>query len=75
MFSSRFVLALGLVLEWADIVRDLNGLEEVQITQQTKQFLVRNQIGSAGGKVFQAVGVALPPTIRVSAAEKVAVIE
>jgi transposase len=67
--------AKGMVLEWADIIRDLNGLEEVKLTQPTKEFLLRNQIGSVGGKVFQAVGVALPPTIRVSAAEEGAVIE
>ena len=61
--------AKGLVLEWADIVRDLNTLEEVQITQHDKQFRLRSQIGSTGGKVFQMIGVALPPTIRAGAAE------
>lgn len=62
--------AKGLVLEWADIVRDLEGLEEVQVTQLNKQFLLRSQIGSAGGKVFQVIGVALPPTIRVGIDDK-----
>lgn len=63
------IAAKGLVLEWADIVRDLNTLEEVQVNQHDKQFLLRNQIGSAGGKVFQVIGVALPPTIRAGAGE------
>jgi len=62
--------AKGLVLEWADIVRDLEGLEEVQVTQLNKQFLLRSQIGSAAGKVFQVIGVALPPTIRAGTEDK-----
>ena len=62
--------AKGQVLEWADIVRDLEGLEEVQVTQLNKQFLLRSQIGSAAGKVFQVIGVALPPTIRAGTEDK-----
>ena len=62
--------AKGLVLEWADIVRDLEGLAEVRVTQLNKQFLLRSQIGSAAGKVFQVIGVALPPTIRAGTEDK-----
>ena len=56
--------AKGYVLEWADIIRDLNGLEEVQVVQQNKEFLLRSQVGSVCSKLFQAVGIALPPTVR-----------
>lgn len=54
----------GDVLEWADIVRDLNGLEEIQVDQDNKRFLLRSHMIGACSKVFQAVGVALPPTVR-----------
>jgi|APFre7841882590_1041340.scaffolds.fasta_scaffold16866_1 transposase len=54
----------GEVLEWADIVRDLNGLEEIRVDQHDKQFLLRSQVTGVCSKVFQAVGVALPPTVR-----------
>jgi transposase len=54
----------GDILEWADIVRDLNGLEEIQVDQADKRFLLRSQTTGVCGKVFQAVGVALPPTVR-----------
>ena len=64
--------AKGHALEWADIIRDLDGLEEVQLTQQNKQFLLRNQLGRVGGKVFQAVGVALPPTVRAATSTQAA---
>lgn len=57
----------GHVLEWADIIRDLDALEEIRVAQQNKKFLLRSQVGSVGSKTFQAVGVALPPTIRAAA--------
>jgi transposase len=56
----------GEVLEWADIMRDLNGLHEIQVDQDDKRFLLRSQATGVCGKVFQAVGVALPQTVRVA---------
>jgi transposase len=54
----------GLKLEWADIIRDLDRLQEVEIEQDRKRFVLRTQTQGTCGKVFQAVGVALPPTLR-----------
>jgi transposase len=62
----------GEVLEWADIVRDLNELEEIQIDQNDKRFLLRSQTTGVCSKVFQAVGVALPPTVRAASAQGLA---
>ena len=56
--------AKGHRLEWKDIVRDLAQLEEVEIEQDNKHFLLRTQCKGVCGKVFQAAGVALPPTLR-----------
>ena len=56
--------AKGLKLEWADIIRDLDRLQEVEIEQDRKRFVLRTQTQGTCGKVFQAVGVALPPTLR-----------
>jgi transposase len=61
----------GHVLEWADIIRDLDGLEEIHVGQQNKEFLLRSQVGGVGSKIFQAVGVALPPTVRAAATSEV----
>ena len=61
----------GEVVEWADIVRDLIGLEEIQIDQDNKRFLLRSQATGACTKVFKAVGVALPPTIRASSPQEI----
>ena len=54
----------GLKLEWADVIRDLDRLQEVEIEQGQKRFVLWTQIQETCGKVFQAVAVALPPTLR-----------
>jgi transposase len=56
--------AKGYHLEWKDVIRDLDRLEEVEIKQDGKRFLLRSQTIGVCGKVFQAVGVSLPPTLR-----------
>jgi len=50
--------------EWADVVHDLVALEEVQLDQDGKHFLLRTATTGVCARVFRAVGVALPPTIR-----------
>jgi hypothetical protein len=51
-------------IEWAQLVRDLDRLEEVELAKEEKRFLLRTETSGVAGKVFQAVGVALPPTLR-----------
>ena len=56
--------ATGVTAEWADVVRDLDRVEQITVKQDDKHFVLRPQaLGCAGG-VFQAVGVALPPMLR-----------
>ena len=50
--------------EWADITRDLSALQEITLEDNGKRLAVRSECKGACGKVFQAVGVAIPPTIR-----------
>ena len=54
----------GHSFEWNDIKQDLEALHEVTITEQNKSLAVRTECIGTCGKVFQAVGVAIPPTIR-----------
>jgi transposase len=54
----------GHVFEWADIKQDLKALQEVVIDEQGKTLSIRTECLGTCGKVFQAVGVAVPPTIR-----------
>ena len=51
-------------LEWADVVRDLDNLVEMEVVIGGKGYVFRGQTAGVAGKVFQACGVALPPTLR-----------
>jgi Transposase DDE domain len=54
----------GWDLEWADVIGDLDRLQEVEMSLDGKSYVVRTETKGTVGKVFQACGVALPPTLR-----------
>jgi hypothetical protein len=54
----------GFVVEWVDIRQDLKALQEVQLEEGDQHFAIRTGCIGNCGKIFQAVGIALPPTIR-----------
>ena len=54
----------GQQFEWQDIKRDLKTLQDVTIEDNGRSLVVRTACAGSCGKVFQAVGVALPLTIR-----------
>jgi transposase len=56
--------AAGHRFEWLHIKQDLEALKQVIIEENGKRFAVRSECKGDCGKIFQAVGVALPPTIR-----------
>ena len=64
VFCSFLALILRQQLEWDDILRDLELLEEIEVGQSERRFLLRTEARGVTGRVFQAVGVALPPTVR-----------
>jgi len=51
-------------IEWAHALGDLQALEEIEVDHQGKRFVLRTEARGTTGKLFQAAGVALPPTIR-----------
>jgi transposase len=51
-------------LEWADVICDLDRLQMVEVEQDGKRFLLRTEVQGTCGKVFQTLGVALPPTVQ-----------
>jgi transposase len=59
----RRLNAAGHVFEWSDIKQDLKALQQVTIEESGKRLSIRSQSKGVCGKVFQAVGVAMPPTI------------
>lgn len=54
----------GYSLEWADILLSLDGLTETELNHQGKRFILRSDPKPTCTRVFQAVGVALPPQVR-----------
>lgn len=51
-------------LEWADVICDLDNLVEMEVAIRGKSYVFRGQAPGVAAKVFQAVGVALPPVLR-----------
>ncbi len=56
--------AKGRNFEWGDVIRDLEQVEQVEIAHQGHHFLLRSQLVGTAGRVFQAAGVAVPPTVQ-----------
>jgi hypothetical protein len=54
----------GMAAEWGNILRDLDRLQEITLEQDGKRFLLRTPTTGVAGKLFQAVGVALPPNVQ-----------
>src|SRR6201987_5076072 len=54
----------NITAEWDDILRDLDRLQEIELEQDGKRFLLRPPTTGVAGKLFQAVGVALPPNLQ-----------
>ncbi len=54
----------GHVFEWSQIKQDLEALQETRIEENGSRMAIRSRAEGVCGKVFQAVGVVMPPTIR-----------
>jgi hypothetical protein len=54
----------GLALEWADVIRELDHLVEMDLSISGKPYTLRGPATTTVAQVFSACGVALPPTIR-----------
>jgi hypothetical protein len=60
----RCLGARGWQLEWADIRRDLVALAEVEVRDGEHWYFLRTALQGCAGKVLQAVGIAIPPSVR-----------
>jgi len=54
----------GYTLEWADILQNLERLQEIELTLNGKGYRLRTETEGGVGKAFQACGVALPPELQ-----------
>ena len=60
----RRLAARGHTFEWAEVLADLERLQQVEVAQDGQRFLLRSEVQGTCGHVCQAVGVALPPTVQ-----------
>ena len=56
--------AADITLEWGDLLRDLDRLQQTTIEKDGKRITTRTAVTGQVGRVFQAVGVALPPNMQ-----------
>jgi transposase len=56
--------AKGRTFEWAHVIRDLEQMQQVEVEHQGHRFLLRSELPGTAGRVFQAAGVAVPPTVQ-----------
>jgi hypothetical protein len=54
--------------EWAQVLRGLEGLQEVELTYQGRRFLLRSQLNGEASAALRAAGAGAPPTLREVAA-------
>src|SRR6516162_1586487 len=56
--------ARGHDLEWAGVIGDLERVQYVEVEHTGKRFRLRSELQGTAGRVFQAAGVAAPPTVQ-----------
>ena len=56
--------ATGGTVEWDDLIRDLDRLQEATIEKEDERITTRTHVEGQVGQVFHAVGIALPPNWR-----------
>ena len=56
--------ARGRDFEWADVIQDLQRLQQVEIEQAGQRYLLRSDLQGTCGPVLRALGVAAPPTVQ-----------
>jgi len=52
------------IFEWADVLRDLQRVQQVEVEHEGQRFLLRSELLGTAGRVFQAAGVAAPPAVQ-----------
>jgi hypothetical protein len=55
---------LGEKASWSEIIADLDRLDETEIEQDQKRFLIRSHPKPGASLALRAAKLALPPTIR-----------
>ena len=50
--------------EWDDVLRDLDRLQQAEVSQGGKTWTVRTDVGTTASALLRACGIAVPPRIQ-----------
>ena len=56
--------AAGFTPEWDDVLRDLDRLQQAEVSQGGKTWKVRTEVGATASALLRACGIAIPPRIQ-----------
>ena len=56
--------AAGFTPEWDDVLRDLDRLQQAEVSQSGKTWKVRTDVGATASALLRACGIAIPPRIQ-----------
>jgi transposase len=56
--------AAGFTPEWDDVLRDLDRLQQAEVSQGGKTWKVRTDVGATASALLRACGIAIPPRIQ-----------
>ena len=56
--------AAGFTPEWDDVPRDLDRLQQAEVSQGGKTWKVRTEVGVTASALLRACGIAIPPRIQ-----------
>ena len=57
-------MAVWIPPEWEDVLRDLDRLQQVEVSQGDKTWKVRTDVGATASALLRACGMAIPPRIQ-----------
>ena len=60
----RRLRAKGYELEGEDVKQDLEALTEAEVAEGNDRYWLRTEFVGVGSKVFSALGIGAPPTVR-----------
>ena len=56
--------AAGFTPEWDNVLRDLDRLQQAEVSQGGKTWTVRTEVGATASALLRACGIAIPPRIQ-----------
>lgn len=56
--------AAGFTPEWGEVLRDLDGLQQGEVTHGSKTWRLRTEVGATAATLLRLCGIAVPPRLQ-----------